>query len=238
MDEQNYEQRLGMFFSSLREKLKIYREEKRRWDPFLSTDFNVVSEFIRPNENRLSDIIACLLDANGSHGQQGKFLDAFLKRLFEKKRPDRVVELSGKQRQVRREDPTYYNDENQHRRIDITIDFKDVGIGIENKPWAGEGDGQLEAYYSHLKCEYDSAYLVFITPDGRKPETICNRDDLIRKGELYLLSYSSDILPWLEECWQLCESDRFRWFLRDFREYIHNAFPLPFTIEENDDANG
>ena len=84
MDEQSLE----MFFSSLHEKLKNYRIEKRRWDPFLSTDFNVVSEFIIPNENRLSDIIACLLDANGSHGQQGKFLDAFLKRLFEKKRPD------------------------------------------------------------------------------------------------------------------------------------------------------
>ncbi len=210
MDEQNYEQRLGMFFSSLREKLKIYREEKRRWDPFLSTDFNVVSEFIRPNENRLSDIIACLLDANGSHGQQGKFLDAFLKRLFEKKRPGRIAELSGKQPQVKREDPTYYNDENQRRRIDITIDFKDVGIGIENKPWAGEGDGQLKAYYSHLKREYDSAYLVFITPDGRTPKTIPNSDDLIQKGELYCLAYRSDILEWLEECWQLCESDRFR----------------------------
>ena len=40
------------------------------------TDFNVVSEFIRPNENRLSDIIACLLDANGSHGQGSKFLNS------------------------------------------------------------------------------------------------------------------------------------------------------------------
>ena len=60
MDEQNYKQHLEMFSSILRQKLQIYREEKRRWDRFLSTDFNVVSEFIRPNENRLSDIIACL----------------------------------------------------------------------------------------------------------------------------------------------------------------------------------
>lgn len=237
MDEQNYKRRLEKFSSSLHQKLQIYREEKRRWDPFLSTDFNVVSEFIKPNENRLSDIIACLLDVNGSHGQQGKFLDAFLKRLFEEKQSNRVAALSGKQPQVKREDPTYYN-ENQHRRIDITIHFEDFGIGIENKPWAGEGDGQLAAYYNHLKGKYEDKFcLIFITPDGREPKTICNRDNLIQRGELYCLSYSSDILEWIEECWQLCESDRFRWFLRDFKEYVRNAFPPSLTIKEYDDAN-
>ena len=261
MDEQNYKRRLEKFSSSLGAKLQIYREEKRRWDPFLSTDFNVVSEFIIINKNysrredRLSDIIACLLDANGSHGQQGKFLDAFLKRLYEKKhfdtdieqrpyflkclfeknRPDRVAELSGKQRQVEREAPTLYN-ENQRRRIDITVGFEGFGIGIENKPWTHENDEQLEAYYSHLKGKYKNKEfcLVFITPDERTPKTIPNPDDLIQKGELYCLSYRPDILEWLEECWQLCESDRFRWFLHDFREYIRDE---PFTFEENEDAN-
>ncbi len=253
MDEQS----LGMFFSSLGGKLQIYRKEKRRWDRFLSTDFNVVSEFIIINqkdfrrEDRLSDIIACLLDANGSHGQQGKFLDAFLKRLyekkhfdtdneqrpyflkclFEKKRSERVAELSGKQRQVKREDPT-----DQRRRIDITVGFKGFEIGIENKPWTHESNDQLKDYYSHLKDkpENEEFCLVFITPNGTHPTTICKPDDLIQKGELYCLSYRSDILEWLEECWQLCESDRFRWFLHDFREYIRDE---PFTFEENDDAN-
>ena len=241
MAEQNYEQRLEMFFLSLSKKLQIYQKEKRRWDRFLSTDFNVVSEFIRPDENRLSDIIACLLDANGSHGQQGKFLDAFLKRLFKENQTNPVVELSCDQIQVEREDLTYYNDENQRRRIDITIDFKDdsrdFGIGIENKPWAGEGDGQLAAYYSHLKCKYDSAYLVFITRDGREPKSINKPKGLIEEGKLYCLSYRSDILEWIEECQQLCESDKFRWFLRDFRDYIRDEFRPPFTFQENDDAN-
>ena len=263
MVEQNYRQRLEMFSSSLSAKLQIYQKEKRRRDRFLSTDFNVVSEFIIinenyfPRENRLSDIIACLLDANGSHGQGSKFLDGFLKRLykkkhfdiaeqrpcflkhlFEKNRPVRVAELSGKQRQVKREDPTL-NNENQRRRIDITVDFEGFGIGIENKPWTHEENDQLEDYYSELKGRYENKefYLVFITPNGEKPKTIANRCDRIRKGELYCLSYSSDILGWIEECWQLCESDRFRWFLRDFKEYIHNAFPPSFTIKENDDAN-
>lgn len=240
MDEHNFRHRLEMFSSSLSQKLQVYREEKLRWDRFLSTDFNVVSEFIRPNENRLSDIIACLLDANGSHGQQGKFLEAFLRRLFKENQTNPATELSRDQIQVEREDPTYYNDENHRRRIDITIDFKDnskdVGIGIENKPWAGEGDGQLEAYYSHLKRKYDSAYLVFITRDGRESKSIKKPKGLIEEGRLYYISYRSDILEWLEECWQLCASDRFRWFLRDFREYIYNEFP-PSSIEENDDAN-
>ncbi len=232
MDEQNYRQRLEMFSSILRQKLQIYREEKRRWDPFLSTDFNVISEFIRPNENRLSDIIACLLDANGSHGQQGKFLDAFLRCLFN---PGQVAELSCKQRQVKREDPTHYN-ENQHRRIDITVGFEGFGIGIENKPWDREQEYQLRDYYQHLKGTYKRCCLIYITPDGRKPETIENPDNLIQKGELYLLSYRSDIPEWIEECWQLCKSDKFRWFLHDFRDYIRDVFRPPFTFEENGDA--
>ena len=237
MAEQNYRQRLEMFSSNLREKLKIYRIEKRRWDPFLSTDFNVVSEFIRPNENRLSDIIACLLDANGSHGQGSKFLDAFLRCLFD---PDRVAELSGKQRQVKREDPTHYN-ENQSRRIDITVDFEGFGIGIENKPWAREQEYQLKDYYDHLKEKYKQPEkkfcLIYITPDRTHPTTICHPETLIQNGELYCLSYRSDMLEWLEECWQLCESDRFRWFLRDLRDYIRDPSHDLFTIEENNHAN-
>ena len=257
MTEQTYRHRLEMSFLGLSQKLQIYREEKLRWDRFLSTDFNVVSEFIIinqnyfPREDRLSDIIACLLDANGSHGQRSKFLDAFLKRLykknhfdttieqrpyffkrlFKKKRPDRVAELSDKRPQVKREDPTHHN-----RRIDITVGFEGFEIGIENKPWTHESNDQLKDYYSHLKDkpENEEFCLVFITPKGDCPNTIDNPQCLIKKGELYCLSYRSDILEWLEECWQLCESDRFRWFLRDFREYIRDE---PFTFEENEDAN-
>ena len=98
MTEQTYRHRLEMSFLSLSQKLQIYREEKLRWDRFLSTDFNVVSEFIIINqkyfrrEDRLSDIIACLLDANGSHGQRSKFLDAFLKRLYKKNHFDTTIE--------------------------------------------------------------------------------------------------------------------------------------------------
>ena len=259
-EAQEYEKYLEMFFLRLSAKLDSYRKAKGRWDRFLSTDFNVVSEFIIINkkyfrrEDRLSDIIKCLLDANGSHGQGSKFLDSFLKRLYEKKhfdtdieqrpcflkrlsekkRSDRVAELSDKQRQVKREDLT-----NQRRRIDITVGFEGFEIGIENKPWTHESNDQLKAYYSHLKDkpENEEFCLVFITPNGTHPTTICKPDDLIRKGELYCLSYRSDILEWLEECWQLCESDRFRWFLRDFRDYIRDPFHELFTIEENDDAN-
>ena len=238
MDEQSYERRLEMFSSSLSQKLQIYREEKQCWDRFLSTDFNVVSEFIIINkkyfrrEDRLSDIIACLLDTNGSHGQGSKFLDSFLKRLFKENQTKPVAELS--QIQVKREDPT-----DQRRRIDITVGFEGFEIGIENKPWTHESNDQLKAYYSHLKDkpENEEFCLVFITPNGTHPTTIDNPEDLIQNGELYCLSYSSNILEWIEECWQLCESDRFRWFLRDFKEYVRNAFPPSLTIKEDDDAN-
>ena len=256
--DRDYKQRLEGFYLGLIPKLQIYRQEKRRWDRFLSTDFNVVSEFIIINkknfrrEDRLSDIIACLLNVNGSHGQGSKFLDGFLKCLYEKKhfdtdieqrpyflkrlseekRSDRVVELSDKQPQVKREDLT-----NQRRRIDITVGFEGFEIGIENKPWTHESNDQLKDYYCYLKDKNEEFCLVFITPDGDCPKTIGKPKELIEKGELYCLSYNSDILEWIEECWQLCESDRFRWFLHDFKEYIHNAFPPSLNAKENDDAN-
>ena len=91
MVEQNYEERLERLCSSLNDKLQIYRKEKQSWDRFLSTDFNVVSD-LRPDEHCLSNIIACLLDANGSHGQGSKFLDGFLKRLYKKNHFDTAIE--------------------------------------------------------------------------------------------------------------------------------------------------
>ena len=89
MVEQNYEERLEKLYSGLNDELQMYRKEKQSWDRFLSTDFNdfkVVSELIRPKENRLSDIIACLLNANGSPWS-GEQVSRWLSQVFLQKKP-------------------------------------------------------------------------------------------------------------------------------------------------------
>jgi hypothetical protein len=52
--------------------------QQRRLDRKQATGFNVF-DFIDPDENKLSDVLAWLLDPKGSHGQG----DVFLPQLFE-----------------------------------------------------------------------------------------------------------------------------------------------------------
>ena len=129
------------FYSVLKEKLKFYRAAKQRLDPFFSTDFNVF-KVIRPNENRLSEIIADLLDPDGSHGQRRRFLDAFLRRI----KPNALENLLKQEpRSVTCESQTVYI-ENSQRRIDILVAFENFGLAIENKPWATDQEEQLADY--------------------------------------------------------------------------------------------
>lgn len=227
----SYQQHLVGFSSILSQKLRSYREARRRLDRFLSTDFNVF-RLIQPDENRLSDIIADLLDPDGSHGQQRVFLDSFLGLI------EQPELLRRQPTAVGREGTTRYIERSQ-RRIDITVDFGDFGLGIENKPWAGDQPDQLNDYHSHLTKKYGTRFcLVYITPNGRRPTSMADPfiDDLIRNHRLRLLSYRCDIAQWLQACCQQSSSDKFRWFLRDFVDYIVDFFPVSPTMEANDDG--
>ncbi len=233
-----YQQRLERFTSDLRQRLESDRKARARVDRYLSTAFNVFDR-IKPDENRLSDIIADLLDPAGSHGQQRVFLDAFL-------RTCSVDERSCKaQPNVSRESSTDYI-ERSRRRVDIEVEFERFiegqlerfGLGIENKPWAGDQEKQLEEYCGYLNKKYNGAFCIaYISPHGRRPTSMQDQliEERIHKGQLRQLSYRHDIAQWLLECRQLCESDKFRWFLRDFRDYILNEFPLSPTETKDGD---
>ena len=237
MTTSDYQQRLSNFYSVLNQTLHSHREATRRLDRFLSTDFNIF-KVIRPKETRLSEIIADLLDQDGSHGQQRRFLDAFLHRIIKR------TDLDKKPPKVDREVLTTNNMENPYRRIDIVVEFKNkaFGLGIENKSLeSGGGDlpGQLEAYYYHLRKEYgeDSFCLVYLTPDGGDPDEnsiACSlREELKSEGKLICIAYRHDILKWLRECHQLCESDKFRWFLRDFMDHINGGQTMSIRNERD-----
>lgn len=210
-DDNDYRQRLINFFSVLQQKLQDYRKMKRDMDRFLSTDFNVFKR-IEPNENTLSDIIADLINPTGSHGQQRIFLDAFLRRITRITHDD-LLEQPCK---VHRE--AFYRNRNDSGMIDILVEFNSgFRIGIENKWGAGEGDDQLLRYRNYLNGVSNGKFcLIYLTLDGREPDSISPGDE----NRLLLMSYRSDILEWLQKCVQLCESDKFRWFLRDFMDDI------------------
>lgn len=210
----DYRQRLINFYSVFEEKLKSYRDAKQHLDRFLSTDFNVfnwIFEWIKRKEDFLSDIIADLLDPFGSHGQDSKFLDAFLEII---KGPDLKDKKYPK---VATQVPTPLG------KFDILVEFEKFGIVIENKLEAAEQPRQLQRYLDYLKKEYgDQGFcLIYLTPNKQKPISIEEDiEKLLREKKLICISYGRDMLKWVEECCQLCESDKFRWFLRDFMDYI------------------
>ena len=203
---------LDDFYSDLNQKLIIQRQTKRHLDRFLSPDFNVFT-CIKPDEKRLSNVIANLLNPASSHGQQGVFLDAFLRRIGKD-------DLCDKQStQV----ATEYRIENPEGYIDVLVDFGVFGIAIENKPWAKETNEQISKYSDYLNKKYKGRFcLVYLTQDGRQPTSIEENkcSELIQNHKLLLRSYRRDILEWLRECCQLCESDKVRGFLFDFMNYI------------------
>ena len=207
-----------------------YRDKKRHLDHLFSTDFNVFKVFSRDEKNlkekNLSAVIATLLNPSGSHGQGRIFLDAFLTRI------ERYDLLTQEPRAVTCEAPTDYI-ENSNRWIDILVDFGKFGFAIENKPWASDQERQLNDYIKYLQRRYkdDRFCLLYITPEGGDPSEISipprSRIKLKEKGQLICVSYRHDILEWVRECCQLCESDKVRWFLHDFMDYVLDTFPSP-----------
>ena len=211
-DDNDDRQRVNDFFSILNQKLIIHRQTKLHLDRFLSTDFNVFA-WIKPDEKRLSKIISNLLNPACSHGQQHVFLDAFLRRIGKN-------DLCDKQAlQV----ATEYRIENPEGWIDVLVNFGTFVIAIENKPWAKEGHEQVDKYSNYLNKKYDDQFcLIYLTPSGEEPGSIDRdkRERLTKEDKLLCISYHSHILEWLRECCQLCKSNKFREFLRDFMDYI------------------
>jgi len=194
-----------------------------------------------PDENKLSDIIALLIDPNGAHGQGKVFLEKFLKEILKqiKKQTSNpqlqdINTLLSCKISVSRESFTTQI-ENQNRRIDLTVEFKNPKndkevvfvVGIENKPWAGEQENQLEDYREHLdKISGNDYLLIYLSGLKREAESIKpeTKEKLKQKGKFLETNYYKLLIPWLKECIKECEADKVRWFLKDFVNWIENNF--------------
>jgi len=214
---------LDIFFHNIRFMLKIYYANKEKTDIYLASDFNIFENIISPDENKISDIIAFLLDPKESHGQKDIFYKKFVE-ILEIKQNINYEKLS-----ISRESPTLYI-ENSRRRIDITIDHdRRFAIGIENKPWAGEQIDQIKDYSEDLRKEYKDNYiLIYLSGNGSEPNSISKekREYLKRNNKLKSISYSIELKFWLEECYKECKADKIRWLLNDLISYIEDYFRI------------
>ena len=134
-----------------------------------------------------SAFIANLLNPKGTHNQNSKFLELFIKRLG-------CNNIDIKNTSVECEKYTGRKTDDTGGRLDIVISDRLNTIIIENKIYASDQHNQLVRYH-----KYDEkALLLYLTLDGREPSTDSKRD--LTSGDYKCISYSTDILAWLEEC--------------------------------------
>jgi hypothetical protein len=215
------------FFSSLQYYVSVSRKAREVYSPTVAPLFSVF-DYINVNEILLSRIISDLLNPKGSHGQGSVFLIIFLERLIDL---NCILPLDWYS-QV--EKVTVINEAyttflpNSARRIDIRIEMPSCfGIGIENKPWTVEQPEQLSDYCAELACRYKSQFvLVFLSQKGRSPQSIPPEEWQVLKdsGKCATIFYSDNFLDWLLECQKMCQSEKIRYFIKDFMKYIQDNF--------------
>ena len=180
---------LDEFVLGLQHRLEQFQGARRELNLYLASEFNIFSDCIRPDENAISRVLAILLDPEGKHGQGAAFLHEFLDMIGH---PE-LCAGSGKAR-VRYQEPA--TSANESGFIDIIIEVDKFGIGIENKPWAGEQRDQLLRYLKHLSTKYAGGFcLVFIDGRGCPPTSIPTDKQraLEEEGKFKKISYHTEL---------------------------------------------
>ena len=221
---------VSTFFILAAFKIEISASARKELDQYLATGLNIVRDYVRPGENRLSDILRDLLDPRGPHGQGSLFLEAFLREVGASGMV--VDEDSGTIRE-------HYTDAG--RRIDLVLTFAcQKAICIENKPpSAPDQKNQIKDYADYLQRKFPNGYvLCYLTSFGHPPSAYSigeeERKELKAAGKLIFISYEREITNWLEACFKECKAEKVRWLLADFDDFINEQ--LKVWGEESDDA--
>ena len=232
-------QRIDQLFRTLGPRLAGARRVERALDRVLANRFNPL-DYLRTDELGLSRILADLLDPGAAHGQGTAFLGRFLDRVGNALPDEPVPSVLTAKVNTRRERSI-----DGGGRLDISVE---IGVGnpepwciaIENKPYAADGEGQVDAYLRYLRRRYPGRFLlIYLSPHGGLPSADSLPPDAATDG-LATLSYCPQsglglegdttrrlpfaLTDWLRECGLSCAVDRLRWFLRDAENFCHKTF--------------
>lgn len=145
-----------------------------------------------------SAMLAELLNAKGSHGMKGKFLELFIGVMKAKNESfnNPFTDINQTNSKAEKYAGTLSQDEGG--RIDLYIsDNANNAIIIENKIYAGEQEKQLIRYRNFNK----NAPIIFLTIDGHKPQSISFEDEnRVEKTieNYFCMSYKEDMINWLD----------------------------------------
>lgn len=189
------------------QKIKEQRKEKFE----RGENFNIFNDlgFMSDEVHLHSMFLANLLNPKGSHGQRGKFLEAFLK-MLQKSFPaisadslelDTAIASVGVEKYIGRQT------DSEGGRIDIYLTDGKHSIIIENKINAGDQHHQMLRYWNYGMSQKGddtekSFVLIYLTLDGCSPSKDSLGEDL-KENDIVCLSYKSDIRGWLDRCMEL-----------------------------------
>lgn len=224
--------KLQAFFDDVNYRVQLTERLQCQLDVRLATGFNVF-DLIEPDENKLSDVLAGLLNPKGAHGQG----DLFLRLLFDRLdlRPDAKLTTDAT---VQREAPMH-GTRKDHRRMDVFVNAG-VLLAIENKVDSPEQQDQVSDYLVDLerRCPCLPGQpirntLIYLTPDGRPPKLPGDSDLEYhqKSGRLHCWGYQDDLRDWLDACRRDCQAQKIRDFLSDFMAYIES------DLKRESDAN-
>ena len=144
-----------------------------------------------------SAFIGELLDPKGSHKMGTLFLELFLQTI------EHEDNFEPHNASLKRE--YYISKVNQERktggRIDLLLkDKHQQTISIENKIYAPDQNAQIERYVNFNKSKNTVYYLTLFGNDPSEG----SKGKLKNQTDYHCLSYSNDIIFWLEECQNKC----------------------------------
>ena len=189
------------------QKIKEQRKEKFE----RGENYNIFNDlgFMSDEVHLHSMFLANLLNPKGSHGQRGKFLEAFLK-MLQKSFPAisaDSLELDTAIASVEVEKYIGRQTDSEGGRIDIYLTDGKHSIIIENKIYAGDQHHQMLRYWNYGMSQKGddtekSFVLIYLTLDGCSPSKDSLGEDL-KENDIVCLSYKSDIRGWLDRCVEL-----------------------------------
>ena len=188
---------------------KIKEQRKEKFER--GENYNIFNDlgFMSDEVHLHSMFLANLLNPKGSHGQRGKFLEAFLKMLqksFPAISADKL-ELDITNASVEVEKYIGRQTDSEGGRIDIYLTDGKHSIIIENKIYAGDQHHQMLRYWNYEMSQKGddtekSFVLIYLTLDGCSPSKESLGEDL-KENDIVCLSYKSDIRGWLDRCVEL-----------------------------------
>jgi hypothetical protein len=219
---------LAPFFNSISSKIKLVSQIDDLYSKKLAPKFNS-HNFLTWNENKVSEIIAFLLDPNADHQQGDIYLQLFLKHFNIDFFYSDISQI-----EVKVEDTTL-----ERRRVDIIISSRinDHLIGIENKiyPWTLDQNNQVKDYLHYLSTMSKNYCLFYLAPKSKSlSEQSAGESfrDQVENRRLILINYEDHFLDLLKQFSLHSENERVRCFISDFelrlrKEYlgINNITP-------------